>query len=134
MLLLIGIAAAGFLSYALSDYELHKKVENRGREMKIDYPTLVSKFVLFLGAGLSVRNVFRKLGEDYLKQRGEGGEKRYVYEEILLVCHELDSGISEASAYAHFGARCRSRQYTKFCSLLSQNLKKGNAALLTALQ
>ena len=98
MLLLIGIAAAGFLSYALSDYELHKKVENRGREMKIDYPTLVSKFVLFLGAGLSVRNVFRKLGEDYLKQRGEGGEKRYVYEEILLVCHELDSGISEASA------------------------------------
>ena len=89
--------------------------------MKIDYPTLVSKFVLFLGAGLSVRNVFRKLGEDYLKQRGEGGEKRYVYEEILLVCHELDSGISEASAYAHFGARCRSRQYTKFCSLLSQN-------------
>ena len=134
VLLLIGIAAAGFLSYALSDYELHKKVENRGREMKIDYPTLVSKFVLFLGAGLSVRNVFRKLGEDYLKQRGEGGEKRYVYEEILLVCHELDSGISEASAYAHFGARCRSRQYTKFCSLLSQNLKKGNAALLTALQ
>ena len=134
VLLLIGIAAAGFLSYALSDYELHKKVENRGREMKIDYPTLVSKFVLFLGAGLSVRNVFRKLGEDYLKQRGEGGEKRYVYEEILLVCHELDSGISEASAYAHFGARCRSRQYTKFCSLLSHNLKKGNAALLTALQ
>ena len=134
LLLLVGIAAAGVLCYGFSDYELHKKVETRSREMKVDYPTLVSKFVLFLGAGLSVRNVFRKLGEDYLRQRGEGGEKRYVYEEILLVCHELDSGISEASAYAHFGSRCRSRQYTKFCSLLTQNLRKGNAALLSALQ
>lgn len=128
------IAGAGVLMYRYSDKELHRKVEKRNREMVVDYPTLVSKFVLFLGAGMSVRNVFFKLGNDYQQQRRKGGEKRFVYEELLLVCHELESGISESAAYAHFGARCRSRQYTKFCSLLTQNMKKGNAALLIALQ
>ena len=32
------------------------------------------------------------------------------------------------------GQRCRSRQYTRFCSLLTQNLKKGNSPLLDVLQ
>lgn len=128
------ILAAGIIVFLMSDRDLHRTLEKRDRQMALDYPQIVSKLVLFLGAGMSVRNAFFRLGESYMEDRRKGGETHYVYEEILLVCRELDSGISESAAYANFGLRCRSRQYTKLCSLLDQNLKKGNSALLTALQ
>lgn len=128
------ILAAGAAVYLFSDRDLHDKVRVRERQLSVDYPQIVSKLVLFLGAGMSTRNAFARLGEIYMKSREEGGEKRYVYEEILLVCRELDSGISESTALSHFGRRCGTRQYTRLCSLLMQNMKKGNQELLTVLQ
>ena len=100
----------------------------------LDYPAVVSKFVLYLGAGLSVRSTFMKIGEEYEKRRKEGMKERHVYEEILFVCRELTSGVPEAEAYARFGQRCRYRQYAKLSSLLAQNLRKGNQALLSVMQ
>lgn len=128
------ILAAGAAIFILRDRDLHDKVQKRERQLAVDYPQVISKLVLFLGAGMSVRNAFLQLGETYLEKIQKGGEKRYVYEEILLVCREMDSGISENAALSHFGTRCGTRQYTKLCSLLVQNLRKGNSALLTALQ
>jgi len=125
---------AALAQYLLSDRQLHSLRTRRDQALVLDYPQIISKIVLFLGAGMSLRNIFHKLGEDYLLKLKEGGNKQYVYEEILLVCHELDSGIPEQSAYTHFGQRCRVRQYTKLCALLTQNLKKGNHSLLPALQ
>ena len=57
-----------------------------------------------------------------------------MYEEILLVCRELDNGISEGAAYTNFGKRCRSWHYSKLSTLLVSNIKKGNSELLKALQ
>ena len=85
-----------------------------------------------MGAGMTVRNAFMKLGEDYRKQ--EGGEKRYVYEEILIACHELASGRSETEVYDHFGKRCQLQVYRKLCTLLSQNLRKGSNDLFAMLR
>ena len=65
--------------------------------------------------------------------RGQNG-RRWLYEEVLLVYNELDSGIPEADAYMHFGRRCHLRQYTKLCTLLVQNLRRGNDTLLQVLQ
>ncbi|MBQ5850426.1 MAG: hypothetical protein IIW54_06395, partial [Lachnospiraceae bacterium] len=38
------------------DKDLHKRVEEREEQMKIDYPELVSKLTLLLGAGMTVPN------------------------------------------------------------------------------
>ena len=123
-----------FLSAAAMGSRLHEKVVRRERQMMLDYPGIISKFVLYLGAGLSVRSTFFKIGEDYERRREEGIKERYVYEEILFVCRELTSGVPETEAYARFGQRCRYRQYTKLSALLAQNLRKGNSALLTVMQ
>lgn len=132
--LLLFAAALGFLGAASMGSRLHERVIGRERQMKQDYPQIISKFVLYLGAGLSVRSTFVKLGEDYSRQREEGMEERGAYEEILLVCRELASGVPETQAYAGFGQRCRSRQYTKLSTLLAQNLRKGNQELLAVMQ
>ncbi len=134
-LLLFGlIVVAGVLSGAGMEQDLKKKVAQRERQLQMDYPQMISRFVLFLGAGLSVRNAFFRMAMDYQRQKQQSGESRFVYEEILLLCHELESSVVESTAYEHFGNRCRLRCYTKFCALLNQNQRKGNQELLAILQ
>lgn len=122
------------LIFLFQDKELSEKVEKRNKEMLLDYPQLITKLTLYMGAGMSIRNAFRKIASDYRKEKEAGGKYHYVYEEMLLACHELDSGVSEVAAYEHFGKRCRLPLYTKFASLLVQNLRKGSNGLLTALR
>ena len=125
---------AGILTALVSAARLHEKMLARERQIRLAYPEIVSKMVLYLGAGVSVRGCFEQLGESYQALRRRGGQPNGAYEEILMVCRELGSGVSEGEAYSHFGRRCRSRQYTRFCTLLLQNLRKGNRSLLSALQ
>jgi Flp pilus assembly protein TadB len=132
ILLFAGIVAV--LAAAVMRSRLHEKVERRERQMLLDYPQIISKFVLYLGAGLSIRSTFTRLGEAYQKGREEGKEERGAYEEILRVCRELSSGVPETEAYARFGQRCRSRQYARLSTLLTQNLRKGNQELLSVMQ
>ena len=126
-------AAAGIALSAGAGAQLHRQIQERERQMTLDYPKVLSRLVLLVGAGLSVRTSFSRLGEDYEKMREKGGEQHFVYEEILLMCHEMDNGILEMEAYTRFGQRCRSRRYTRLSSLLTQNLKKGNSELLRVL-
>lgn len=129
---LISIGAAAV--YLLQDKKLKEKVEQRNRQMLLDYPQLISKLVLYMGAGMTIRNAFGKIASNYRKEKRTEKEFRYVYEEMLLICHELDSGISEAAAYEHFGKKCRLPQYTKLSNILVQNLKKGSNGILEALR
>ena len=59
--------------------------------------------------------------------------KKYVYEEILITCNELQGGRSETEAYDHFGRRCQVQAYMKLSALLSQNIRKGSNDLLRLL-
>ena len=59
---------------------------------------------------------------------------RYAYEEMILMLHEMDSGVDEKTAYRHFSIRCRQVKYVKMISLLEQNLKRGSKDLIKTLQ
>ena len=132
LFLLICVGAGAV--YLLQERRLREKVEDRNRQMLMDYPQLISKLMLYLGAGMTIRNAFQRIAAHYHKEKQEGGDYRYVYEEMLLACHELDGGISETSAYEHFGKRCRLPQYTKLVNILIQNLRKGSSGILDALR
>lgn len=134
LLLFVLVLITGGIACYMQDRQLRERVIRRERQLRIDYPQVVSKVTLFLGAGMSARNVFYKLSEDYRLAVQNGKEARYVYEEIVLTCRELDSGVPEVTAYRNLATRCRLRSYTKFISLLTQNLQKGNGVLLTALE
>ena len=128
-LLVIGL---GIVQYRFMDDDLQKKLEKRERQLLLSYPEVISKLTLLMGAGLPVRAAFVRMASDYRKKRSDG--RNYVYEELLLACREMESGITEVEAYEHFGQRCRLPQYRKCVTLLVQNLKKGSAGLLAALQ
>lgn len=118
--------AIGVLIYVLSDRDLHGKVEKRKKEMKREYPEVVHKITLYLGAGLTIRKTFQRLARE---------ERRNpVYEEIRYACRELQSGVSEGAVYEHFGKRIGLQEYIRLSTLLAQNLRKGNGKLIMRLK
>ncbi len=122
------------LVYFIEDKKVRGKIKEREEEMIRQYPNLISKIVLYLGAGMTVRGVFDKLSTDYTASLQNGGDRSYLYEEIRMMSHEIGTGVSESKAYEAFGVRCRCHQYTRLVNLLNQNLKKGNSSLLPLLK
>lgn len=159
ILLLTLALAAGV--YAAFDNDLKKQIQKRKRHLLTQYPEFVSRLVLLMGAGMTIRGAMCQMASDHegRKQKDTDRNKRRkavrgtdrkteavkgramrkrmrevrIYEEIVYTCHELDSGISEAKAYYRLGRRCGEPHYVRLCMLLSQNLKKGTAGLLALL-
>jgi hypothetical protein len=111
--------------FIFKDKDLHKKVEEREEEMRLDYPEIVSSLALLIGAGMTVPNAWKKIAYDYRKSKQESGISRYAYEEMLFTIYEMDSGITQSVAYERFGRRCRIPCYNKLATIVSQNIKKG---------
>ena len=111
-----------------------RELAEREEQLLTDYPGLVNKFMLLLGAGLTVRKVVERLTEEYEQQRKEGGKKRYAYEEMCVMAQEMKDGVSESRALEHFGKRCRLLPYLRFASVMTQNLKKGAEGILAILE
>lgn len=116
------------------DRDLHRQVETRGEQMQADYAEIVSKFALLIGAGMTVQGAWTRIAGDYQKKIRQTGSKHFAYEEMLLTIYEMNNGCSSKLAIEHFGRRCGLSCYTKFSTLLSQNLRKGTTNLSQLLQ
>lgn len=111
--------------------EKQKKVQDQQRrkqQMILDYPEIINKLTLFLGAGMTVKRAWKKIVQDYEEQMKVWGT-RFAYEEMKKTCYEMDSGITEAESYVRFGRRCNIQEYVRMGALLSQNLRRGTKGL-----
>ena len=125
----------GFSLIPLKKQREKEKTEAIRRELQNDYPDIISKLLLFLQAGLTVRNSFEKISEDYLYSLQKYKmNPRISYEEIAETCRELQGGMPEIQAYERFGNRCPASEYKVLSVLLIQNLKKGNQSILLLLE
>ena len=114
----------GILLIALEKQNQEKELARRRAQMQRDYPEIISKLTLLLGAGMTVKRAWRKIVMDYEEEKDIWGI-RYAYEEMRQGCNEMESGITEAESYERFGRRCGMQIYVKLGALLSQNLRKG---------
>ncbi len=119
-------------AYFADEQKIRKRAEQRRIQLEMDYPEIMWKLTMLLGAGLTMHNAFVKIAEDYHKTKGK--TYRYAYEEMLAVCYEMKRGVPEGEAYERFGRRCELPAYAKMGTLLSQNLKKGAKGLLEVLE
>src|SRR5699024_3441943 len=90
---------------------------DRKQQLLKDYPELLSRLTLLLGAGMSMRRALQRMSENY-ESRKEYTGVRYAYEEIRITCLEMEQGISERTAYERLGERCGLLPYRTFSSLL----------------
>lgn len=104
--------------YYCKDRDLSKLVEERQNEIREDYPNIVSKLALYLGAGLTLQKAWEKVAKSCDK-------KRFAYEEMKITLREIESGVPTSTAFENFGKRCHENCYTKLVSILLQNRTKG---------
>lgn len=127
-ILMFGMA----ISILLVGREIQKessRKKTRKEQMMLDYPEIITEFTMLTGAGMTAKNVWKKIAEDYGITREKTGRKREAYEEIWITWQEMKSGIPEMECYERFARRCDLIPYMKMGALLSQNLRKGTKGI-----
>lgn len=123
------------MAYWKEEKDIEKQEKFRKEQMLLDYPDVVSKLTLLLGAGISLQRAWEKMIREYVhKREKKQSNKRFVYEEMVFAYREMENGVSIQAALNHFGARCDVPVYLKFSALLAQNIKRGNRGLVESLQ
>ena len=115
------------------DQEIHKQYEKRNRQLLLDYPEFVSKLQLLVSSGMSIRSAFIRLGQEYQKGSNQRAEKKFLYEELLIVIRKMENGMGELEAYDDFTKRCDLICYKRLSAIILQNVKKGTEGLKDSL-
>lgn len=132
-LVLVMLLICGCMPFVLREKQ-KKKLVAREEQMMADHPGIVNKIMLLLGAGLTFRKCVERLTAEYERERKQGGEVRYAYEELCIMNQEMRDGISEGQAMERFGKRCHLLPYIRFSTVITQNLKKGAEGILDILE
>lgn len=126
---LLGVALLVFICPVIllvRDKQIFREEEKREKQQMVqDYPEILNKLTLLMGAGVNLRKAMERIGKDYKDERAEG-EKRKAYEMILEICQEMDRGVSEKRAYEKLGEKCGVFYYKTLSALLVQHLQKGS--------
>ena len=129
ILLFLGPLLAA-LFYLRDRQNAGSEAKDRRNQMLLDYPEIISKLMVFIGAGMTIRLAWGAIVNDY---ESGGGPKRWAYEEMTRAYHQLRTGANEGKVYRDFGRACGLRQYMKLAGLLEQNRKTGLAGIRTIL-
>lgn len=132
-ILVMGILI-GILLYYSANEQLTKEVKKRKKQMILDYPDIVNKLALLIGAGMTVSGAWERIVTDYTNLLDlKKPQLRFAYEEMKATNYEMKLGVSEVVAIEEFGRRLGIVEYMKLSSILIQNLRKGSDGLMQLL-
>lgn len=134
VIMLLGLCAMAVMLLG-SDKKRKELEEKRSEQLRYDYSEMITKLTLLISAGMTVRRAWERIVKDYQHNIAvNAGSRRYVYEEMVESYNQFQAGMSEVYIYESFGKRCNTREYLKFSSILTANLKKGSTDLLRLLE
>jgi hypothetical protein len=114
-----------------------KKQEEKKRKdaMMLDYPGIVSKFNVLIGAGMTIKQAWHIIAAQYIDKRDKNAIKESpAFEELVKTDREIQDGESERIAYQRFGDRIGIPAYRRFVRMIVSNLQKGNRGLCEQLE
>ena len=127
---IFGIFVALLLEARDKEQEKEKK-KKRIRYLEIDYTQIITKILLYVSSGMTIRNSMIRLAENYQKTKvnDKNIESRVAYEELVIVKNKLLSGYGESKAYEEMAKNINLRTYTRFLNIIIQSIKNGNKEL-----
>lgn len=134
LLPLLGVIAAMAI-YMRQGQALRTEKKQREALLMLDYSELVSKLMVYIGAGLTVRNALETISQhfDALIARGIK-EDRPLYQELRTMVIQFRRNMPESEIYLSFGRRVNLKPYTKLVSLIEQNRMNGARNLRAMLE
>ena len=127
---LFGILTALLLE--ARDKEVEKeKIKKRIRYLEIDYTQIITKILLYVSSGMTIRNSMIRLADVYQKTEIDKNkyDERVAYKELVIVKNKLLGGYSEVKAYEEMAKNIGLRTYTRFLNIIIQSIKNGNKEL-----
>ncbi len=126
----IGILVAILLEARDKEKE-REKLKKIKRRLEIDYTQIITKILLYVSSGMTIRNSMIRLAEQYQKNKSIDNKdnERVAYEELVVVKNKLSSGYSEVRAYEEMAKNINMRTYTRFLNIIIQSIKNGNKEL-----
>lgn len=118
LVILIGFGAIAYYYVSTIPEETVKK---RTGAILDEFADVVSKLALLVNAGMILKEAW-----EMIAYSGEGE----LYDEMRLVCENINNGMSEIDAYTEFGTRCTAPEIKKFTSTIIQGVVKGNRELV----
>lgn len=130
----LGLFAA-LLLHVKVNTDKQQLAKKREQQLLLDYSEIISKLVVYIGAGITVRGSWERIVAGYDAGVRQGRRSvRPVYEEMLKTASQLGSGVSESKAFGDFGRRCGLQPYLKLSALLEQSQKNGSRQLRQSLE
>ena len=130
---LLGIVVAGLLNVRDKE-KIKEEIKNRKRRLELDFSQIVSKVLLYVSSGMTVRNSFIRLADIYRSELKKGDAKSSVaYDEIVVARNKLLNGYNEINAYEEMASNIGMRTYTRFLNIIIQSIKTGNKDLKSIL-
>lgn len=130
----LGILLAGLL-HMKEETDKQNAAKKRKQQLLFDYSEVVSKLVVYLGAGLTIRGAWERISTGYEEAVKQGKRSiRPAYEEMVKTASQLGSGHTEGRAFREFGRRCGLQSYLKLSALLEQSQKNGSRQLRSLLE
>ena len=114
------------------DKEVHNQTKLRKEQLQDSFPEFISKLILLLETGMSIRGAVFQIAGDYQKKKST--KKNYLSEELQYICRQMKNGLAEKEAYELLGRRCSLAGYKKLSGLLVQHLQKGGSNILETLR
>ena len=124
-IILMGAICIFFVLYE-ERQKLKRQLEERRRQLKMDYSQIVNQIAILTGAGMPVFRAWERIVKDYERKKGD---ERYAYEEMSLTYSKIKEGEGEISAYEKFGENCGLREYRRLALLLNRNIRQGAAGM-----
>ncbi len=116
------------------DQEYKKILKEREQKTRQSYPEFMNELVILVGAGLSLPAAWQRIGQDYQDNKRAGGDIDPLYEEIYRESREMEAGASMREVLEEFAGHIRFKEARRFAVLLAQNLKRGDAFLVSRLK
>ncbi len=108
------------------EYRTGRAAARRMQDFRMQFPRLVSNYLIFLEAGYPV--------ETALRRSCETGEPNLIKETILEAFREIDHGGNRYDAFAGVVFRVREPNLSKMLFLTNQGIRLGEGQMLRSLQ
>lgn len=113
-----------------------EKNKKRTDDLKKEYPELIGRIILLLYSGATMRNALFYIGDSYRKSMTgmKDRKKNEAFEEVVITCRQMQSGVTELKAYGNMADRCALPCYRTLSIMLMQNQKRGSKGMIASLE